>query len=190
MLSTFIYMDSAIAVNEPMEPASTFAWQPVKRNHGNIYSTPKVRQEILSSSNSRMYIEEVGLQPLNIPREHSKGEANQLHDDHNMVIHITDGNSPGLRPLKDDWNFIPHTEPTSEDYGRQQSTHEASSTMNPGCSDCHLQGTVHITCWDRDLSKFQNPVCPIWWSFQSNVPVPWILSNWWTYHPITCCWPH
>jgi len=31
-----------------------------------------------------MYIEEVGLQPLNIPGEHSKGEANQLHDVFNM----------------------------------------------------------------------------------------------------------
>jgi hypothetical protein len=30
MLSTFNYMDSAIAVNEPMEPASTFARQPVQ----------------------------------------------------------------------------------------------------------------------------------------------------------------
>jgi hypothetical protein len=31
-----------------------------------------------------MYIEEVDLQPLNIPREHSEGEANQLHDLYNM----------------------------------------------------------------------------------------------------------
>jgi hypothetical protein len=65
----------------------------------------------MSASNSRMYIEEVGLQPLNIPIEHSECEANQLHDVHNILIHITDGNSPGLRPLKDDWNFIPHKEP-------------------------------------------------------------------------------
>ena len=53
--------------------------------------------------------------------------------------------------------------------------YEVSSTTNTGCSDCHLWGTVHTTCWDRGLSKFQTLVCLIWWSFQPNIPVPWTL---------------
>ena len=49
---------------------------------------------------------------------------------------------------------------------------------------------LYSTYWDRGLSKFQTPVCPIWWPFQSYLSVPWTLSNWWTNHPTTCCWPY
>jgi hypothetical protein len=49
-----------------------------------VFYTQGATRNIFSASNSRMYIENVGLQPLSIPGEHSKGEANQLHDVFNM----------------------------------------------------------------------------------------------------------
>ena len=47
--------------------------------------------------------------------------------------------------------------------------HKVSSAKNTRFSGCHLRGTVHLTCWDRGLSKLQTLVCLIWWSFQSNL---------------------
>ena len=72
--------------------------------------------------------------------------------------------------------------------GSSSEIHEVSSATNIRCSCWHLRGTVHITCWDRGLSKFQTLVCLIWWSFQPNIFVSWTFSNWWTTYPVTCCW--
>jgi hypothetical protein len=67
-----------------------------------------------------MYIEEVGLQPLNIPGENSKGEANQLHDVNMPQSKSRMAAIQDFWPLKDIWNFI-HTHGSTEDYGRQHS---------------------------------------------------------------------
>jgi len=80
-----------------------------------------------------------------------------------------------------DWKFIPP-------YERHSEIHEVTSATNIVFSCCHFRGTVHITYCDRGLSKFQTPVCLIWWSFQPNMFVHWTFSNWWTTYTITCCW--
>ena len=90
-------------------------------------------------------------------------------------IHITDGNSLGILGHWRMWLEIHSTTWTSlwRIMGSSIEIHEVSSTKNIGCSGCQLRGYVHITCWDRGLSKLQNLVCLTWWSFQSNILVPW-----------------
>ena len=89
----------------------------------------------------------------------------------NASIHFTDGNSTGL---------FGHWRVRMEIYsntstslrrimGSSIENHEVSSAKNTRFSGCHLRGTVHITCWHRGLSKLQNLVCLIRWSFQTQL---------------------
>jgi hypothetical protein len=107
-------------------------------------------------------------------------------------IYVTDGNSP---VLLGNWRMWLEIHPITWNslwriMGNSSEIYKVSSTTNIACSDCHLWGTVHTTHWDVSLSDLQNSVCPIWWSFQPKILVHWTLPNWWTTHPITCCWPH
>ena len=110
----------------------------------------------------------------------------------NASMHFTDGNSTGFLGH---WRMrmeIHSTTWTSlrRIIGSSSEIHEVSSAKKTRFSGCHLWGTVHITCWDRGLSKLQTLVCLIWWSFQPNLLVSWTFSNWWTPYPITCYWPY
>jgi len=65
---------------------------------------------------------------------------------------------------------------------------EITPTENTRFSCCHLWRTSHYVVRDRTLSKFQTPMCLIRRPFQCYLFVPWILSYWWTTHPITSYW--
>jgi len=87
------------------------------------------------------------------------------------------------------WKFIaahgPHFEELREAAVKSMKCHLRRTLRS---QFCHLRRTVHITCWDRGLSKLQNLVCLIWWSFQPNLFISMTFSIWWTTYPITCRW--
>jgi hypothetical protein len=79
-------------------------------------------RNIIYASNSRIYIDEVGLQPIYISGYHSKGAANELHEVYKMLQSTSQ-----MATVHDflategcDWKFIPPHGPHLEDYGREQ----------------------------------------------------------------------
>ena len=95
-------------------------------------------------------------------------------------IYITDGKGTGLFNHRRMQLEIHSTTWTSlrRIMGSSNKVHEVPSEKNNGFSYCHLRGTVHITCSNRGLSKFQTIVCLIWWFFQPNIFLSWTFSNW------------
>jgi len=85
-------------------------------------------------------------------------------------------------------NSLHHMALTSEDCGEHQ-----WKPWRIICDEHYVRilpprGTVHITCWDKGLSKLQNCVCLVWWSLQPKHICLLDFSNWWTTYPITCYW--
>ena len=72
-------------------------------------------------------------------------------------IFITEGKSTGLLGHWRMWLEIHSTTWTSlrRIMGSSSKIHEVPSAKKIVFSHCHLRGTVHITCWDRGLSKLQ-----------------------------------
>ena len=105
-------------------------------------------------------------------------------------ILITDGKGTGLLGHWNMWLEIHPNTWTSlrRIMGSSSKIHETPFEKNVGFSHCYLRGTLHITCWDRGLSKLQYLVRLIQWYFQPNTFVSWTFSNWWTINPITTCW--
>ena len=84
----------------------------------------------------------------------------------NASILITDGKGTGLLGHRRMWLEIHPTTWTSlrRIMGSSGEIYEIPPEKNTGLSHRHLRGTLHITCWDRGLSKFQTFVCLIQWS--------------------------